>query len=107
MASSGDYDLVICLTFEATEVLKIVGQECPEQKFALIDISLESPNVASYMTKDEEASFLVGAMAALMKADGLSSTDKIGFIGGADRPNVRIFYSGYAAGAKYINSVCP
>jgi basic membrane protein A len=103
MASSGDYDLVICLTFEATEALKIVGQEYPEQKFAIIDTSLESPNVASYMTKDEEASFLAGAMAALMKADGLSSTDKIGFIGGADRPNIRIFYSGYAAGAKYIN----
>jgi basic membrane protein A len=103
MASSTDYDLVICLTFEATEALKIVGQEYPEQKFAIIDTSLEAPNVASYMTKDEEASFLVGAMGALMKADGLSKTDLMGFIGGADRPNIRIFYSGYAAGAKYIN----
>ncbi|MDR1319057.1 MAG: BMP family ABC transporter substrate-binding protein [Treponema sp.] len=103
MASAKDYDLVICLTFEATEALRIVGDEYPEQKFAIIDTALEAPNVASYMTKDEEASFLVGAMAALMKADGLSGTDKIGFIGGADRPNIRIFYSGYAAGAKYID----
>jgi basic membrane protein A len=103
MASAKDYDLIICLTFEATEALKIVGTEYPEQKFAIIDTSLEAPNVASYMTKDEEASFLVGAMAALMKADGLSKTDKIGFIGGADRSNIRIFYSGYAAGAKYID----
>lgn len=103
MASAKDYDLIICLTFEATEALKIVGAEYPEQKFAIIDTSLEAPNVASYMTRDEEASFLVGAMAALMKADGLSKTGQIGFIGGADRPNIRIFYAGYAAGAKYID----
>jgi basic membrane protein A len=55
------------------------------------------------MTKDEEASFLVGAMAALMIEEGFSNNNLLGFIGGADRPNIRIFYSGYAAGAKYIN----
>jgi basic membrane protein A len=103
MASAEDYDLVICLTFEALEALKIVGGEYPDQKFAIIDTSLDAPNVASYMTKDEEASFMIGALAALMKAEGFSKTNQIGFIGGADRPNIRIFYSGYAGGAKYIN----
>ena len=103
MASAGDYDLVICNTFEAIEALKIVSKEYPDQKFAIIDTSLEAPNVASYMTRDEEASFMVGALAALMKEEGFSKTDRIGFIGGADRPNIKIFYSGYAAGAKYIN----
>lgn len=103
MASAGDYDLIICLTFEAMEALKIVGKEYPDQKFAIIDTALEAANVASYMTKDEEASFMIGALAALMKEAGFSKTTQIGFIGGADRPNIRIFYSGYAGGAKYIN----
>ncbi|MDR2575232.1 MAG: BMP family ABC transporter substrate-binding protein [Treponema sp.] len=103
MASTGDYDLIICNTFEATEALRIVRDEYPEQKFVIIDTALDGPNVASYMTKDEEGSFMIGAMAALMKEDGYSQTSMIGFIGGADRPNIRIFYSGYAAGAKYIN----
>jgi basic membrane protein A len=103
MASTGDYTLIICNTFEATEALKIVSNEYPNQKFVIIDTMLEAPNVASYMTKDEEASFLIGAMASLMKEDGFSKTSLIGFIGGADRPNIRIFYSGFAAGAKYVN----
>jgi len=103
MASSGDYDLIICNTFEATEALRIVRNEYPEQKFVIIDTALEGPNVASYMTKDEEGSFLVGALAALMKEEGFSKTNLVGFIGGADRPNIRIFYSGYAAGVKYVN----
>jgi basic membrane protein A len=103
MASTGDYDLIICNTFEATEALRIVRDEYPEQRFVIIDTALDGPNVASYMTKDEEGSFMVGAMAALMKEDGFSKTNLIGFIGGADRPNIKIFYSGYAAGAKYVN----
>jgi basic membrane protein A len=103
MASAGDYDLIICSTFEATEALKTVSKEYPEQKFAILDTTLEAPNVASYVTKDEEGSFLVGVMAALLKADGFSKTDRLGFIGGADRPNIRIFYNGFAAGAKSVN----
>ncbi len=103
MASAGDYALVMCNTYEAIAALKKVAPEYPEQKFAIVDTSVEEPNVASYMTKDQEASFLVGAMAALMKEDGLSKTDKLGFIGGVDAPNIRVFYSGYCAGAKYIN----
>jgi basic membrane protein A len=103
MASEGDYDLIIGLTFEALEALKLVGNEYPDQKFVIIDTAMEASNVASYMTRDEEASFMIGALASLMKEEGYSTTGQIGFIGGADRPNIRIFYSGYAAGAKYIN----
>jgi basic membrane protein A len=103
MASSEDYALIICNTFEAIEAIKIVSPEYPEQNFVLIDSAITAPNVASYMTKDEEASFMIGALAALMIEEGFSDTNLIGFIGGADRPNIRIFYSGYTAGAKYVN----
>ena len=103
MASTEEYQIIICLTYEAIEALKIVSAEYPEQYFAILDTSVEAPNVASYMTKDQEASFMVGAMAALMIEDGLSDAEKLGFIGGVDAPNIRIFYSGYCAGAKYVD----
>lgn len=107
MASTGDYDLIIALTYEAIEAIKMVSEEYPDQKFAIIDTVVEAPNVASYLTTDQEASFVVGAAAALMKQSakiyGLSPEKKVGFIGGVDAPNIRIFYAGFAAGAKYID----
>lgn len=107
MASTGDYDLIIGLTYEAIQAMKTVAPEFPDQKFALIDTSVEAPNVVSYMTRDEEASYLVGVVAASMKFQNsgfnLKEDNKIGFIGGVDAPNIRVFYSGYTAGAKSVN----
>lgn len=107
MASTGDYDLIIGLTYEAIQAMKTVASEFPDQKFALIDSSVEAPNVVSYMTRDEEASYLVGVVAASMKFQDsgfdLKEDNKIGFIGGVDAPNIRVFYSGYTAGAKSVN----
>lgn len=104
MATTGDYDLIMGLTYEAIQAMNTVAPEFPDQKFALIDTSVEQPNVVSYMTRDEEASYLVGVAAAGMKnhaADfNLKADKKIGFIGGVDAPNIRVFYSGYTAGAK-------
>lgn len=107
MAATGDYDLVIGLTYEAIQAMEKVAKEFPDQKFALIDSSVKEDNVVSYMTKDEEASYLVGVAAAGMKSHyedfKLSQDKKLGFIGGVDAPNIRTFYSGYAAGAKNID----
>ncbi|WP_312645560.1 BMP family ABC transporter substrate-binding protein [Hydrogenoanaerobacterium sp.] len=107
MASTEDYDLIIALTYEAIDAMKAVSAEFPEQKFALIDTEIEAPNVTCYTTADEEASFIVGAVAAMMKQNsadyGLGTDKKLGFIGGVDAPNIRVFYSGFAAGAKYID----
>lgn len=102
-----EYDLIICLTYEAIDALNKVSKLYPEQKYALVDSKVEQNNVVSYMTKDEEGSFLAGVLAALIKKDAskynLSSDNKIGFIGGKDAPNIRIFEAGYVSGAKYIN----
>lgn len=108
MASTGEYDLIMGLTYEAIQAMNTVAPEFPDQKFALIDTSVEQPNVVSYMTRDEEASYLVGVAAAGMKNHAsefnLVDQKKIGFIGGVDAPNIRIFYAGYTAGAKSVDS---
>lgn len=107
MATTEEYSLIIALTYEAIEAMKAVSAEFPDQKFAILDTAVEAPNVASYTTADHEACFLVGATAAMMKQTGadynLSDVKKLGFIGGVDAPNIRMFYSGYVAGAKYID----
>lgn len=113
MASTEEYDLIMGLTYQAIEAMDKVAPEFPNQKFAVVDTEVSQPNVVSYMTKDEEASYLVGVAAAGLKANGsdfnLKEDLKVGFIGGVDAPNIRVFFAGYSAGAlsinKYLESV--
>lgn len=107
MASSGNYSVIVCVGFDQAEPLKKVAAEFPNQKFALIDEVVDAPNVASYTSKEEEGSFLVGAMAGFMKEKNgdykLNDKNVIGFVGALDIPLIRKFEAGYTAGAKYVN----
>lgn len=55
-------------------------------------------NLSLYTFNIQEASFLAGYLAA-----GMSSTGKIGFIGGMRNPEIIKFEAGYKAGAKIYN----
>lgn len=48
MASSGDYDLIICVGAEQVDALTNVASAYPEQRFALLDADSDLANVASY-----------------------------------------------------------
>ena len=76
-----------------------VAKQFPNSRFTLIDGVVDLPNVQSILFKEQEGSFLVGALAALM-----SKSHKIGFVGGSDVPLVRKFSCGYVQGAKYADS---
>ena len=80
------------------DVLARVAPEFPDVKFAIFDVVLNIPNVASVNYKSNEGSFLVGAIAALK-----SESNKIGYIGGADVPLLQEFEAGYVAGIHAIN----
>lgn len=99
MASSGDYDLIICVGAEQVDALTNVANTYPDQRFALLDATVDLPNVASYSCKEQEGAYLVGALAALM-----TEGNTIGFIGGVDNPLINRFAAGYQAGAKNIKS---
>lgn len=107
MASSGDYDLIIAVGFEQVDAIKVVAANYPEQKFALLDATVDLPNVASYVSKEEEASFLLGAMSALIKESAslemVKDSKTLGFIGGVESPLIEKFAAGYTSGAKYID----
>jgi basic membrane protein A and related proteins len=59
------------------------------------------PNVAALKFKEEEGSFLVGAIAALA-----GGSKKVGFIGGMDVPLIHKFEAGYKAGVKAVCGDC-
>lgn len=92
------YDLVIGTGFQMTESLKAVAKDYPDTKFLMIDDNVNLPNVRSLIFKEQEGSFIVGALAAMM-----SKTNVIGFVGGMENPLIKKFERGYTEGAKYIN----
>ena len=91
-------DLVLTAGYQMGDVLARVALEFPDVKFAIFDVVLDIPNVASVNYKSNEGSFLVGAIAALK-----SESNKIGYIGGADVPLLQEFEAGYVAGIHAVN----
>lgn len=108
MASSGDYKVIVCVGFDQADALTKNATQYPNQKFAIIDSVVDKPNVVSYVSEEQQASFLVGAMAGLMEKD--KSFDKLkgkstaGVVGALDIPLINKFIAGFTAGAKYVNS---
>jgi basic membrane protein A len=102
-------DLVIGVGFIFTDDLTQLAKEYPKTKFAGVDYSVATdksgnvvpppPNLAALKFREEQGSFLVGALAALV-----GKSKKIGFVGGMDSPLIQKFEVGYKAGVK---AVCP
>jgi basic membrane protein A len=97
-AMSGEYMLIICIGFDQADALATVAAEYPDQNFALVDMVVDAPNVASLTFRENEGSFLVGVVAGLV-----TETGKLGFVGGMDIPLIRNFFVGYEAGAAWAN----
>jgi basic membrane protein A len=82
-------------------VAPAIGQladEFPQVHFVQIDSVTDKPNVQSVLFKEEEGSFLVGALAAMKSRTGV-----IGFVGGMDSELIRKFGCGYMQGANAVN----
>ncbi|MGL4403889.1 MAG: BMP family lipoprotein [Fusobacteriaceae bacterium] len=97
--ADANYDLIIATGFQMTDAAKKVAADYPNIKFAMIDDIIESPNTRNLLFKEDEGSFLMGAVAAMM-----SKTGTIGFVGGIEVPLIQKFQRGYEQGAKYVNS---
>ena len=89
---------IIAMGFGQASALEKVAKDFPNLQFAIVDMVVKLPNVQSTVFKEQEGSFLVGAMAALA-----SKTAKVGFVGGMDIPLIRKFQCGYEQGAKFAN----
>lgn len=106
-ANAKQYDLIISIGFDQADALKEVAAQFPEQKFAIVDMVVEQPNVASYVYKEPERGFLVGVAAAMMttKTDDthINPEKVIGAIGGMQIPLIDANIAGFIAGAKYVD----
>jgi basic membrane protein A len=57
-AKTGEYALIVCIGFDQADALNITAQAYPNQNFAIVDMVVNLPNVASLTFKANEGSFL-------------------------------------------------
>lgn len=101
-ASESDADVVIVNSGAMSEVAeKYVGQ-FPKKKYIFFDMQPTFrngyPNVLALSFKQNESSYLAGALAGLM-----TKTKNIGFVGGVENIIINDFMVGYINGALYAN----
>lgn len=94
-------DLVIGVGFLLTDAVQEVAAKYPNVNFALVDSVVEAPNVANLVFKEQDGSFLVGAIAGLM-----TKSNVVGFVGGIEGSLIKKFEVGYRAGVKTTNPNC-
>src|SRR5918998_2691381 len=97
--SQDGYNLIIAHGFEWGDPAVRVGAEFPDTKYIVFTGLVNSSNVASIFPMQQEGTYLLGALAAMM-----SKTKVIGFVGGEKYPNIINIYEGYKQGARDINS---
>lgn len=109
LLSAEGMSLVVGVGFIFSDDLTRLAREYPRIDYAGVDFALQTddkgnviappPNLAALKFREEEGSFLVGAIAALA-----GGSKKVGFVGGMDSPLIHKFEAGYRAGVK---RVCP
>jgi basic membrane protein A and related proteins len=103
LAANG-FDIVIGVGFLFGPDLEHLAAQFPDVKFAGIDYAPSEgvgtiANLAGLRFREQEGSFLVGAIAGLS-----TKTKVVGFVGGMKIPLIRKFEAGYMAGVAYV---CP
>jgi basic membrane protein A len=93
-----EYDEIFAIGFLMARDVQEVAERYPKRHFSIIDAVVPQPNVTSVTFKEEEGSFLAGALAAMT-----TKTKTIAFLGGIDIPLLRKFEAGFAAGAREID----
>jgi len=96
------FDLVIGVGFIFSTDINVVAAAFPATRLACIDYAprpdgVVPSNVAGLVFREEEGSFLVGAVAGL-----LSKSKHVGFVGGMDIPLIHKFEAGFRAGARAV-----
>jgi basic membrane protein A len=102
-------DLVVAVGFIFTDDVNLLAKEYPNVRFADVDYAVATdslgrplpmpPNLVALKFREEQGSFLVGALAALV-----GKSKKVGFVGGMDIALIHKFEAGYRAGVKHV---CP
>ena len=110
VASSGEYDLVICGTYQMPDYLKEAATTYPNQKFLIYDDNTYvgvNQNVVNITYKQNDMGYLIGTFAGKMTTEtGVANINPeavVGFVGGIDSPVINDFLYGFLLGAQAAN----
>lgn len=92
--------IIVTEGFDALDATEQAAKANPNQKFAIIDATLDKPlsNVAELVFDSAEASFIGGYAAA-----AISRSKTVGEFGGIASPPVNTWMDGFAGGVAYYN----
>lgn len=95
-----EFDVIVTVGFLITDATHAAAAANPDVQFIGVDqfFAEPLPNLVGIQFREDQAGFLVGALAALM-----TETDTIGGVYGIPIPPVVKFRNGYEQGARYIN----
>jgi len=101
------YDLVVANSFDSVDAVTRLSADHPNQKWALVDTSIEgNNNVRGLVFKEHEGAYLLGATVGLLasgKYQGYAKSDRIGAVGAVDQPFIRRWYVGFQEGVKAVD----
>lgn len=106
-ASKGDYGLAISLEYTMAEPMTAVAAKHPDMLYAEINNEARGANVVNVLFQEQEASYMAGALAAMMTTvkgnKKINSQKVIGAIGGVKSAGIDKFIAGYMQGAKAVD----
>lgn len=113
MSDSGEFDVIVVGTWQMVDALAEIAPYYPDITYIIYDTSMpfdtvDLGNVYAMTYKQNEGSFLAGALAALVSEDAnleFSNPDKkiLGLLGGMDIAVINDFLVGYIEGAQFVD----
>ena len=110
VSESGEYDLIVCGTYQMPDYLKEVATQYPDQKYLIYDDNTyvgNNDNVVNMTFKQNDLGYIMGVYAACMTTDtsieNMNADAVLGFVGGVDSPVINDFLYGFILGAQSIN----
>jgi basic membrane protein A len=100
------YDLIVANSFESADAVKTLADANPNQKWAIVDTTVDSPNVLGLVFQEHEGSYLLGAILGLLATgnyQGYPHSDRIGEVGAWDLPFIHRWQTGFEEGAQKVN----
>lgn len=98
LLATQDFDAVIAVGDGMAVDLTKVARRFEGTHFAILGSVVNAPNVESITFREQDGSFLAGALAALV-----TRTKSVAFLGGVDGPRLAAAESGFTAGARQID----
>lgn len=98
-------DLIVANSFDSVDAVTALAAEFPDQKWALVDTGIDSPNVRGLVFKEHEGAYLLGVIFGLLASGdhaGYPASDTIGAVGAIDLPFIRRWLVGFQEGVLSV-----